>query len=120
MTMMEMRISLASETVEADVSRECLIFKLLKATACLIPTSDRSISGISTCSIQVTAPRSCRRFAEAAKTRINIMVKMDLAPSRGAPNIRAVLDNAPMADLYPSIAQTAVVAIALKVLLFPA
>jgi hypothetical protein len=43
MTVMEMRISLAIETVEGDISKECLIFRLLKATACLTPPSDKSI-----------------------------------------------------------------------------
>lgn len=52
MAMMDMRISLATETVEGDISRVCLIFKVLKAMACLTPTSDSSITEFPTCSTQ--------------------------------------------------------------------
>ena len=41
--MTQQRNSLANKTVEGDKSRECLIFNSVKATACLTPTSEKSI-----------------------------------------------------------------------------
>ncbi len=43
--MILMRISRAMETAEGDNSTECLIFKFVKVTACLTPTSEKSING---------------------------------------------------------------------------
>lgn len=40
---MLIRISRAIETAEGDKSIECLIFNVVKATACLTPTSEMSI-----------------------------------------------------------------------------
>ena len=44
MAIILIRISLAKEIVDGDTSTECLMFREVKATACLTPTSERSIS----------------------------------------------------------------------------
>ncbi len=46
---MPIRISLATNTADGDISMKCLTFHVVKATACLTATSERSIAQRSSC-----------------------------------------------------------------------
>lgn len=92
MAMMDIRISLATDTIEGETSRECLMFRLVKATACLTPTSERSIctptQRSSTCSIPFLVSigldrhdRNCRGGKTKPYTTLSIHASVT-CPSR--------------------------------------
>jgi len=95
------------------------MFKLVKATVCLTPTSERSMSSNSW--------RLPGRLLSRNRDKDLISLRHEQRLKDSCYQLLPLLkeeiiscDHASMAELYPSIAQTAVVATALKVLLFPA
>lgn len=116
------RTSFATETVEGENSTECLMFRLLKATACLTPTSEKSIEEW-TCASKLQPGQkgtSCTCFRDLRFPQTSSELLVGELSSRLVDLGCNAYSDVSMADLHPSIAQCAVVAAALKVLLFPA
>lgn len=118
--MMLIRISLATDTAEVDNSTLCFTFHVVKATTCLTATSERSITESSSCHCRYLKQGIYCRDASGASDCQDLGFGVSRISLSKNVRVEKYADNAFMADLYPTIAQTAVVVTALKVLLFPA